>query len=221
MTPRDVADDLVARHALATGGAPLTRAAGVILALHGRGADAGGMLDLGAALARPDLAVLAPQAPQELGRAWYPDRFTAPLAANQPWLDRALARVGAILDDLAAAGAPPQRLVLMGFSQGACLALEVAIRRAQSLGGVLAFAGGYIGPPADDPRAPLGRLDGVPVLLACADQDPHIPAPRVLATADLMARMGARVDLRLRPGTQHGIDDHGLAGARGILAGLG
>lgn len=216
MIGADAAAALLSRPGLAAGGAGLSRAAGVIVALHGRGAEAGGMLDLAAALARPDLAVLAPQAP---GRVWYPDRFTAPFAANQPWLDRALATVADLLDALAAAGVPDGKVVLMGFSQGACLALESAIRRPRAYGAVLGFAGGYIGPPEASPRRAEGRLDGVPVLLACAEQDAHIPAPRVRETAALMAAMGARVDLRLRPGALHGIDDDAIRAARAALAG--
>ena len=216
MIGRDVAGDLLARHGLQRGGAPLDRAKGVVLALHGRGGDAAGMLDLGAAFALPDLTILAPQAP---GRSWYPDRFTAPLAANQPWLDRVLAQVAAVLDDLAAAGIPDDRIVLAGFSQGACLALETAIRRPRGYGAILGFAGGYIGPQGPE-RLPEGRLDGVPVLLACAENDAHIPAERVRQTAALLTAMGAHVDLRLRPGALHGIDDSGLAGARAILSAL-
>ncbi len=209
------ADAILSRPGLAAGGAALTRAAGVIVALHGRGAEAGGMLDLASHLARPDLAVLAPQAP---GRTWYPDRFTAPLAANQPFLDRALATVAGLLDALADAGVPDDRVALMGFSQGACLALETAIRRPRRYGAVLGLAGGYIGPLEPAPRQAEGRLDGVPVLLACAERDPHIPAGRVRETAELMGRMGARVDLRLRPGAFHGIDDAGIAGIRAALS---
>jgi phospholipase/carboxylesterase len=216
MITRDQAEEVLARHALQRGGAPLDRAAGVIVALHGRGGDAAGMLDLGQALARPDLAVLAPQAE---GRSWYPQRFIVPLQDNQPWLDTALAQVAGVLEALAAAGVPDGRVVLMGFSQGACLALETAIRRPRAYGGVLGFAGGYIGPEGQ-PRAPQGRLDGVPVLLACAEHDAHIPAPRVRETAELMTAMGARVDLRLRPGAQHGIDDDGVARARAVLLSL-
>lgn len=218
MIGADAAAALLSRPGLAAGGAALTRASGVIVALHGRGAEAGGMLDLAAALARPDLAVLAPQAP---GRVWYPDRFIAPLAANQPWLDQALATVAGLLEGLAAAGVADGKVVLMGFSQGACLALETAIRRPRGYGAVLGFAGGYIGPPDPAPRRAEGRLEGVPVLLACAEQDAHIPAPRVRETAALMGAMGARVDLRLRPGALHGIDDDGLRAARVALAGLG
>lgn len=215
---RDIADTLLQRHALRRGGAAPDRARGVVLALHGRGGDAQGMLDLGDALAQPDLAVLALEAPQVLGRAWYPQRFIAPLADNQPWLDQALDRVAAVLDDLEAAGVPDGQVMVMGFSQGACLALESVLRRPRPYGAVLAFAGGYIG-PRGDARAPSGRLDGVPVLLACAEQDAHIPALRVRETAQVMAGMGARVDLRLRPGSHHGIDDQALAAGRALVRG--
>lgn len=222
--PRTAAGRLAARGVVGDG-APLHRATGVVVALHGRGGSAEGMRNLFAALARPDLALVAPAAhgaAPDAAASWYPQRFVAPLAANQPWLDRALAQVAGLLEALAEAGVPAGRVVLAGFSQGACLALETAIRRPAPYAAVLGFAGGYIGPPEADPRSPPpGRpLAGVPVLLACAEADPHIPAARVRRTADLMAAMGARVDLRLRPGADHAIDRAGLQAARAALASL-
>jgi hypothetical protein len=83
MIARDLAEELVARNGLHRGGAPLQRAAGVIVALHGRGGDAAGMLDLAEVLARPDLTVLAPEA---VGGSWYPDRSSPPWPRTSPGL---------------------------------------------------------------------------------------------------------------------------------------
>lgn len=201
---------------IAMAGAPLDRAKGVFITLHGRGASATGILDLAEALAQPDLAFIAPQAK---GGSWYPSSFLAPFEANQPFLDRALATVSELLDAVAEAGFEPEKTGLMGFSQGACLALESAARHAKPFGAVLGFAGGLIGPPGTGRDYP-GSFGGAEVLLACSDIDPHIPLARVNETADVLARMGARVTKRIYPGFGHGINDDGIAQARRILAAM-
>ncbi|MBN8535112.1 MAG: dienelactone hydrolase family protein [Rhizobiales bacterium] len=201
---------------IAVAGAPVNRAKGVIITLHGRGASAAGILDLADHLAQPDLAFIAPQA---RGGSWYPYSFLAPFEANQPFLDQALATVSELLEAVSELGFPAQKTGLMGFSQGACLALESAARHAQPLGAVLGFAGGLIGPPGA-PRLYSGSLEGAPVLLACSDIDPHIPLGRVEETADVMSRMGALVTKRIYPGFGHGINDDGIAQARRILVAM-
>lgn len=188
----------------------------MIITLHGRGASAAGILELAAALAQPDLAFIAPQAK---GGSWYPSSFMAPFEANQPFLDRALATVSELLDAVTEAGFSPGKTGLMGFSQGACLALESAVRQAKPFGAVLGFAGGLIGPPGTARDYP-GAFGGAQVLLACSDIDPHIPLARVDETADVLARMGARVTKRIYPGFGHGINDDGIAQARRILVAM-
>lgn len=197
-------------------GAPLKRAKGVIITLHGRGASAEGILDLAQHLAQPDLAFIAPQAKSG---SWYPYSFLAPFEANQPFLDQALATVSELLDAVAEAGFTAQKTGLMGFSQGGCLALESAARHAKPFGAVLGFAGGLIGPPGA-PRDYPGSLEGAEVLLACSDIDPHIPLARVEETADVLSRMGARITKRIYPGFGHGINDDGIAQARRILVAM-
>jgi len=195
-------------------GSPLARARGALVLAHGRGASALDILDLGAALAPPGWALVAPQA---AGGTWYPNRFLAPLAANEPWLSSAFAALAEILAVLGEGGLPPERIALAGFSQGACLALERAARTPRRYAALLAFSGALVGPP-DTPRpAPPGSLAGTPALVAGVERDPHVPGPHLRAAAEHLAALGARVELRLTPGSTHAVRPPDLAAAREIL----
>ena len=141
---------------LIRGGAALDGAAGAVVLLHGRGATAEGILGLGRELGRSDLALLAPQA---AGGAWYPQSFLAPLEANEPWLSSAVRAATRAVAVAEAAGVPRERVVLAGFSQGACLACETVARHAGGgrWGGLVALSGGLIGTgPAPPAAAPPG-----------------------------------------------------------------
>lgn len=201
---------------LAAGAPPESARAAVVL-LHGRGATARSMLPLVAALEAPDLAWLLPEAP---GNTWYPLTFLAPLAANEPALSASLAIVGEAVGDLGRQGVPVARIVLMGFSQGGCLALEYAARHAARYGALIGLSAGLIGPPGP-PRAHAGSLDGTPAFLACDTDDPHVPAWRVEETARVLQSMGGAVDMRLVPGLGHGVDETEIARAAALLAGVG
>lgn len=194
-------------------GAPLASARGALVLVHGRGADARGMLDLARALEAPSWAWVAPQA---VGRTWYPHSFLVPVAQNQPWLDSALAVLERVTAQLADAGIPRERQVLLGFSQGACLALEFAARNAVRWGGVVGLSGGLIGPEGT-PRAYGGDLAGTPVFLGCSDVDPHIPVARVHETAQVLTRLGGRVDARIYPGMPHTINEDEVQAVRALL----
>lgn len=200
---------------LATAGAPLQRARLAVVMIHGRGGAPEDMVGLADHLALPDLAVLAPEA---AGRSWWPDSFLAPLEANEPGLGSGLSVVASLLDDLAEQGFGPERIALVGFSQGACLAIEAAARLARPFRAVAALSGGLVGtaeaggPPLaelyDRPAKRFvydGNLDGVPVLLGCHECDPHIPLARVRESADVLGAMGAEVDTIVIPGAGHGI----------------
>ena len=198
------------------GARPGEARAAVVLA-HGRGGDPEDMLGLAAHLRAPSgVAFLAPRA---AGHTWYPNSFLAPLASNEPWLSSALALVGGIVDALGEEGIPPERVMLLGFSQGACLSLELAARNARRYGAVVAFTGGLIGPPGT-PRDYAGSLDGTPVLLGSGDPDPHVPWARVEETADVLRRMGAEVTVRRYPGMPHTVNEEEIAAARALLSGL-
>ena len=196
-----------------TAGAPVDQAPAALILLHGRGADARDILSLAAELGRPDLAYLAPQA---AGLTWYPNRFIMPAASNEPWLTSALARVGEVLARVQAAGLSRERIFLLGFSQGACLALEFAARHPARYAGVFGLSGALI-ENGDQPRDYAGSLAGTPVFLGCSDVDPHIPRARVERSAQILPALGAEVTLRLYTNMDHTVNRDELRFIRGLL----
>jgi len=202
---------------VAAAGVPLARAKAAVVMLHGRGASAENMLSLVGLLAQPDVAYLAPQAP---GSTWYPYSFLEPIARNEPALSQALATVDSMLAHLAAQGLAADRVMLLGFSQGGCLALEYAARNARRYGGLVGLSAGLIGPPGT-PRNYAGTLAGTPVFIGCSDVDFHIPLARVHESAEVLRRLGGDVMERIYPGLGHTINDDEIAHVGRILAALG
>jgi len=198
-------------------GAALQGARSAMVLVHGRGDSASGILQLADAFAVPGMAYLAPQAS---GNTWYPNRFLAPIQSNEPWLSSALAGVGDVLAQVEAAGVAAAHVVLLGFSQGACLALEFAVRNPRRYGALVGLSGGLIGPPATIwPQT--GSLDGTPVYLGCSDVDPHIPAWRVDESADVLRELGGDVTAVLYPGMDHTVTDEEIREVRRLIAPLG
>lgn len=193
-------------------GESLSKARAAMILVHGRGATAADIMTVGAELMHPGFAYLAPQAE---GNAWYPYPFTAPLEANEPYLSAALGVIESLLARLEAT-IPAQRVILLGFSQGACLTLEFAARHARRYGGVVGLSGGLIGPP-ETPRDYPGSFDGTPVFLGCSDIDPHIPKERVIETGDVLKRIGAKVTVRLYPGMGHTVSQDEIDAVREIV----
>jgi phospholipase/carboxylesterase len=142
-----------------TAGEALDRASAALILVHGRGGTAEGILSLVGELTQPGFAFLAPQA---AGNSWYPPSFMAPIAHNEPYLTGALDALAAVLERLAEAGIPAERTILLGFSQGACLALEFAARHAQRYGDVAELSKGLIGPEGSLRDYP-GDLAGTPI----------------------------------------------------------
>lgn len=177
----------------------------VLVLVHGRGASANDILNLHFDLGVLDVAGLAPQAP---GGTWYPQSFLAPVEENQPHLDHSLEALTALLT---AVNMPLHRVALLGFSQGACLALEYAARNPGRYGAVMALTGGLI--TLDH----QGDLAGTPVFLGSGDPDPHVPFSRVQETQQVLQRMGATVDLRRYPGMPHTINQDELQACRDLL----
>jgi predicted esterase len=183
--------------------------------VHGRGASADDILGLSREFSTTDVAYLAPQA---AGNTWYPYSFLSPIPQNEPWLTSALAALTTLIESLGGQGVPADRIVLLGFSQGACLSLEFAARNAKRYAAVVALSGGLIGPPGT-PRLYPGSLDGTPVFLGCSDVDAHIPVNRVRESAAVLRTMKAAVDERIYRGMGHTVNDDEIAAVRKLLAG--
>lgn len=197
-------------------GEPLDRAIAAMVMVHGRGATAEDILALTAELKQHGFAYLAPQAAQN---SWYPNSFLAPIASNEPGLSSGLAVIASILAQLAEAGIPVERTILLGFSQGACLSLEFAARNAQRYGGLAGLSGGLIGPDGT-PRNYAGSLEGTPVFLGCSDVDPHVPKERVEHSAEVLQRLGGNVTKRLYPRMGHTINRDEIRFVHGMMAAL-
>jgi predicted esterase len=194
-------------------GKPLAEARAVMILLHGRGATAVSILELADELYHPEFAYLAPQA---AGNAWYPYSFLAPLAQNEPGLSSGLQVVADLIGQIEESGIPAEKIVLAGFSQGACLASEFVARQARRYGGLLAFSGGVIGPPGT-PRKYAGSLAGTPVFLGCSDVDFHIPLERVEETAVTLTNLGGSVNKQIYPNMGHTIVPDEIDQANNIL----
>ena len=194
-------------------GVPIAEAKGAVVLLHGRGATAEDILVLASPLHVPGLAYIAPQA---ANRTWYPNSFMAPRDSNEPYVTSALAKIATIVSDLDAQGITRDRIVIAGFSQGACLSTEFVASNPTRYAGLIAFTGGLIGPPNVD-LTHTGSLAGTPALLLSGDPDPHVPWSRVQASAAELERMGAQVTTRRYPNRPHTISGEELTLARQLL----
>lgn len=199
---------------IVTAGKPLATARAAMILLHGRGATAENILGLAQELPHPEMAYLAPQA---ANYTWYPYSFLAPLAQNEPGLSSALRVLADLVAQVEAAGIAAERIVIGGFSQGACLAAEFVARRARRYGGLLIFSGGVIGPPGT-PRQGSGSLAGMPVFIGCSDVDAHVPLTRVQETAVIMTQLGGQVTQKIYPGMGHTIVQDEIEQAQQIVS---
>jgi predicted esterase len=195
-------------------GTPLDQADAAVIMLHGRGSNAQDILTLAQHIGSH--ARISYVAPEAEGGAWYPNRFVAPVASNEPWLSQSLEIVATLYAKVIESGIHPQRVYLLGFSQGACLALEFVARNPRRYGGVFALSGALI-ENGDKPRDYVGLLIDTPVLLGCSDIDGHIPLARVERSAQVLAGMGATVDKRIYPNMGHTVNADELSVIRAAL----
>lgn len=200
---------------IATAGVALDQAKKVVIMIHGRGASAQSILSLAAHFKPNDIAYIAPQAS---GNTWYPYSFLAPMENNEPGLSSALGVIGELVATLKTDhGFESRDIYLLGFSQGACLALEFAARNADQYGGVFGLSGGLIG-PAGTPRDYEGSLNKTPVFLGCSDIDHHIPKERVLESGGVFEKLGADVTVQLYRNFGHSVNDEEIAFVNKVLA---
>lgn len=197
---------------LVTGGS-IAESKAVMILLHGRGATAESILELAQYFTFDGVSYIAPQA---TGNVWYPYSFLVPLEQNEPWLSAALQRLTEVVDHVVATGVPENKIIVLGFSQGASLSLEWTARTARQVAGVFALSGGLIGPPGT-PREYGGTFNDTAVFLGCSDVDFHIPKERVNESAEVFTRMKAQVTKRLYPNMDHTVNDDEIAAVSSFL----
>ena len=192
-------------------GKPLDAAKAVMIMIHGRGASAESILSLVPEIEEPDFAFIAPQA---AGGTWYPYPFMEPVERNEPYLSSALAVITGLVDQVLGQGFVTQQIMLLGFSQGACLVSEWAVRNPKRYGAVIALSGGLIG---DKLVQPPGSFDDAIFFFGCSDTDSHIPKSRVEESAAVVKAMGGDVIKRLYPKMGHTINHDETAFIHGVM----
>jgi len=198
------------------GGAPLPEATGALILLHGRAGSAQDMLTLARDLSSPSPA-FAWFVPEAAGRQWYPYSLLEKVEKNLGALNSALGLVKRCVEKAAAANIPPERIALLGFSQGATIVLEFAARNAQRYGAIIALSGALLGPEGT-PREYPGSLAGTPLFLGSGDSDPNIPKRRVDEAARVFEALGAVVRKEIYAGLTHAMNADEVAKAREMLA---
>lgn len=195
-------------------GADGAEARAAMIMLHGRGADAADIIALSQVIGGSKILYLAPEAADH---TWYPYSFLAPTEHNEPGRTSALGVIAGLVTELGdSRGIAPERIALLGFSQGACLALEYAARHPRRYGAVCALSGGLIGDTVKL-QDYSGSLAGTPVFVGCSDSDPHIPIERVKQSAEIMEALGADVTERIYPGMGHTIVEDEIIHIRRIV----
>jgi phospholipase/carboxylesterase len=196
-----------------TRGVTLAESSAAVMMVHGRTQTTNDILELADRIDLPGVHYLAPQAADN---SWYPSGFMAPLADNEPSLSYALESYHARVSDLLKQGIPKTRLVLLGFSQGACLTAEYAVRHPGRYGGIVLFTGGVIGPVGTE-WVNSGSFQGTPVFLGASDIDSWVPEPRVLETGFVFKQMGADTTTRIYKGMGHIVNDEEIEFARKMI----
>lgn len=199
-----------------TAGAALNEARAAVIMIHGRNAAPKNILDLVGLFVQPGVAYLAPAA---AGGAWYPLSFLAPIEDNEPGISSGIAVIHALIDNVIESGIPAEKILLLGFSQGACLACTAAQRRPMRYGGLIVYSGGLIGPPGTVWQE-TGDFDRTPVFFGCSDKDAHVPESRVSESASVLERMNAAVTKRIYPGMGHSINHDEIKFTKDLLAAL-
>ncbi len=185
------------------GGTDLEKSSEVMILIHGRGATPGDILRLADQFRQPGLAFVAPKA---ANHTWYPYSFLTPRDKNEPHLSSALEKVRETVSILKSEGFQSHQIYLLGFSQGACLALEYAATHPKKYAGVFCLSGGLIGSTVRKEDYP-GDLEQTPIFLGCSDRDRHIPLERVHESAEILQSMNAQLEKRIYPGMPHTVNE--------------
>ena len=201
---------------LVTAGTDLADATAAVVLAHGRGATARSIAQTGQEFHHEGVAILAPQAARN---TWYPNPFTVPVERNEPGRTSGLQAIADAIETANDAEIPTEKVVVGGFSQGACLASEYVARNPRRYGGCVALSGGLIGETIDRDDYE-GDLEGTPAFFGCSDVDPHIPEERVNESAAVFEDLHADVETRLYPGMGHGVNRDEVEYVSGMVADL-
>lgn len=193
-------------------GMPLKLAQKAVVLLHGRGGSAEDIMSLKREFDDGNIYFAAPQA---ANNTWYPFSFLSPASINEPWLTSAIEVVKQLCDNILLQ-ISSENLYIMGFSQGACLALEFAGRFAGRYGGVAALTGGLIGDILDK-SIYKGDFEGTKIFLGNSDMDPHVPLDRSKQSKEILQSLGADVTLSVYPGMRHTISREEIADVKSFL----
>lgn len=194
-------------------GKPLKGAEKALIMIHGRGGSAEDILSVASHLQVQDYTLIAPQANNN---TWYPYSFLTPPEENEPGLSSAIKLLGGIEKDLNEQGISSDRIYFLGFSQGACLALEYVCRNAKKYGGVSAFTGGLIGDRIY-PENYKGNFKYTPIFIGTSDPDTHVPVERVRATEEVLRNMDAEVTVKIYKNMGHTITQEELDAADNLI----
>jgi phospholipase/carboxylesterase len=194
-----------------TAGAAPGQASVACLFLHGRGQTPDEMVRT--VLDRVGLHSVHCCLPAAVGKSWYDAKAVEPLTdLTQAQVGAALDLVAAEMAALAHLGFSPERIVLAGFSQGGCVALEYALQRGGALGGLCLLTACRVGGATGSRPLP-----GLPVYAGCGDADSWIPLPHFTAALGDLGTAGARVRADIFPGRPHEVCDAEVAALRGML----
>lgn len=168
----------------------------IVIMLHGRGGSAEDILSLSNHLPK-DPCYMAITAPSN---QWYPYSFLEKQERNNPYLKNSLTQVQNLVD-IAREHVEDKNIFLLGFSQGACLALEFLAKNPSKFGGVFALSGGLIG---TDDELKTKKLN-TQILIGCSENDPYIPIKRVFDSKKILQEAGANLTTITYPGSSHTI----------------
>ncbi|HTO15644.1 MAG TPA: dienelactone hydrolase family protein [Edaphocola sp.] len=194
-------------------GKSLKDAKKILIMVHGRGANAHDVLGLATHFNVSDYALLAPEA---TNNTWYPYSFMAKSEQNEPWLSSALELLKTALEEIKKEGFPSENIYFMGFSQGACLALEFVTRNAERFGGIAAFTGGLIGDKINEGNY-SGNFNGTSFFIGTGNPDPHVPIQRVNESVRILEKMNAVVHLKVYNGRPHTISQEEIETANLLI----
>lgn len=198
-------------------GTPLEQARQAVILIHGRGGNAWDIAGLSSTLQADQTTYLVPSATHG---SWYPHRFLTPVENNEAHLSSALNVIHELIHQIQRAGIPGHKIALIGFSQGACLALEYAYRNPQRFLLVAGLSGALVGPlETIPPRTSPAPLQGTPVLLGCSESDRHIPLEYVKCSAEQLKKADAEVTLLIEAGSAHAVFQEEIDWIKGYLQG--